>query len=116
MPDATHGKTHRIAADGEKNGDGPATGLTKGGLNSKLHLVCDGAGFSVRITVSAGNEVGISGAKQCLEPVIRQGAIVIADRGHDADHLREWPQKCKIRACIPPRKNRKKKYRYSRSL
>jgi len=82
-------------------------------LNSKLHLVCDGAGRPVCITVSAGNEADISHAKQCLEPVVRNGAIVIADRGYDADHLREWLRECKAKAGIPPRKNRKKKARYS---
>jgi transposase len=88
----------------------------KGGLNSKLHLVCDGAGIPVRITVSAGNEAGISHAKQRLEPVVRKGATVIAGRGHDADHLRDWLRECKAEACIPPRKNRKKKPRYSKAL
>jgi len=85
-------------------------------LNSKLHLVCDGAGQPVRITVSGGNEADISHAKQCLEPVVRKGATVIADRGYDADHLRGWLQKCKVRICIPPRKNRKKQYRYSKTI
>jgi len=85
-------------------------------LNSKLHLVCDTLGKPVRITVSAGNEADISHAKQCLEPVVRKGATVIADRGYDADHLRDWLRKCKVKVCIPPRKNRKKQYRYSKTL
>jgi len=78
-------------------------------------LVCDSAGRPVRITVSAGNEADISHAKQCLEPVVRKGATVIADRGYDADHLRDWLRKCKAKVCIPPRKNRKKQYRYSKT-
>jgi transposase len=85
-------------------------------LNSKLHLVCDGAGRPVSITVSAGNEADISHARQCLEPVVRNGTTVITDRGYDADHLREWLRDCKAKACIPPRGNRKKKARYSKTL
>jgi len=101
----------------EKNtGNGRAIGLTKGGLNSKLHLVCDGAEKPVRITVSGGNEADISHAKQCLEPIIKKGSTVIADRGYDADHLRDWLRKSKVSVCIPPRKNRKTQYRYSKKL
>ncbi len=79
-------------------------------------MVCDGMGRPVRITVSAGIEADISHAKRCLGPVVKKRAIVIADRGYDADHLRDWLRKCKVRAYIPPRKTRKMQYRYSKAL
>jgi hypothetical protein len=45
MIDATHLKAHRTAASLPKKGDVPRPiGGTKGGLNSKLHAVCDGHG------------------------------------------------------------------------
>lgn len=43
MIDATHLKAHRTAASLLKGGALPrCIGRTKGGLNSKLHAVCDG--------------------------------------------------------------------------
>lgn len=45
MIDAPHLKAHRTAASLLKKGDVPRRiGRTKGGLNSKLHTVCDGKG------------------------------------------------------------------------
>ncbi|WP_152972423.1 transposase, partial [Aliiroseovarius crassostreae] len=32
----------------------------------------------------------ITHANQCLEPYIARGTTVIADRGYDANHLRDW--------------------------
>ena len=55
MSDASHIKTHRIAANGVKStGHGPAIGKTKSGMNSKLHLVCDGRGQPVYLHLTAG--------------------------------------------------------------
>jgi transposase len=48
MIDSTHLKAHRTAASLLKRGDSPRLiGRTKGGLNSKLHAVCDGGGRPV---------------------------------------------------------------------
>lgn len=38
--------------------------------------------------------------------------MVIADRGYDANHLREWIAKNEAVPCIPPRKNRKTQVEY----
>jgi len=43
MIDATHLKAHRTAASlAQKGGFPRCLGRTKGGLNSKLHAICDG--------------------------------------------------------------------------
>ncbi|WP_153017893.1 MULTISPECIES: hypothetical protein [unclassified Sphingobium] len=44
MIDATHLKAHRTAASLLDKADPRRIGRTKGGLNSKLHAVCDGKG------------------------------------------------------------------------
>jgi len=85
-------------------------------LNSKLHLVCDGSGRPVHLHVTAGHRADITQARHCLEPHLRKGATVIADRGYDADHLRNWIIETKATPCIPPRKNRKVQYEYDASL
>ena len=53
MIDATHLKAHRTAASLFKKGPLPRRiGRTKGGLNSKLHAVCDGQGRLVAMLLS----------------------------------------------------------------
>ncbi len=108
MIDASRVKAHRIAANGvkKKTRGGRAIGRTKGGLNSKLHLVCDGRGRPVHLHVSAGNKADIAHARQCLEPYVTKGTTVTVDRGYDAIHLRDWLTDMEAKPCIPPRKNR----------
>lgn len=100
----------------KKTADGRAIGKTKGGLNSKLHLVCDGAGRPVHLHLTAGNQADITQARQCLEPYLRKGTTVIADRGYDANHLRDWLTESDATPCIPPRKNRRVQFDYDTDL
>ena len=62
------------------------------------------------------NEADISRARECLEPFVREGATVIADRGYDADHLRDWLAGRKAAACIPPRRHRREQRPYDAEL
>ena len=85
-------------------------------MNSKLHLVCDGQGRPVHLQLTAGNRADISQARQCLEDHVREGSTVIADRGYDANHLRDWLTTVGATPCIPPRKNRKIQFDYDKNL
>ena len=85
-------------------------------MNSKLHLVCDGQGRPVHLYLTAGNRADITQARHCLEGHVRKGCTVIADRGYDANHLRNWLLKAEATACIPPRKNRKVQLEYDTEL
>ena len=63
MIDSTHLKAHRTAASLLKKGDSPRLiGRTKGGLNSKLHAVCDGAGRPVIFLLTEGQMSDHKGA------------------------------------------------------
>ena len=55
-------------------------------------------------------------ARQCLEPYVAKDCTVIADRGYDANHLRDWVNDTEAIACIPPRKNRKVLFEYDTEL
>ncbi|KPN64580.1 hypothetical protein AKJ29_15185 [Aliiroseovarius crassostreae] len=55
-------------------------------------------------------------ANQCLESYITKGRTVIADRGYDANHLRDWLVQRHATARIPPRKNRKMQFEYDADL
>ena len=64
MIDATYLKTHRTATSmGVKRGRGRLTGRTKGGMNTKLHAVCDSQGRPISFFVAAGQVSDYIGAR-----------------------------------------------------
>jgi hypothetical protein len=67
MIDATPLKAHRTAASLLKKGGVPRRiGRTKGGLNSKLHAVCNGEGKPVAMLLSEGQMSDYKGAALLL--------------------------------------------------
>lgn len=81
-------------------------GLTKGGLNSKLHAVTDALGRPIRMFLSAGNVSDYKGARALLSS-LPKAKWLLADRGYDADWFRNALKDRGIAPCIPSRKNRK---------
>ncbi|MDF3607741.1 IS5 family transposase [Paracoccus sp. DMF-8] len=108
MIDATHLKTHRTASSlgSKKGGRGRLIGRTKGGLNSKLHVLADAKGRPIRMFLSAGQTSDYIRARALLSQ-IPQAASLLADRGYDADWFRNALIDMGISPCIPSRKARK---------
>src|SRR3546814_5359822 len=63
-------------------------GRTKGGLNSKLHAVCDGKGRPLVMLLSEGQMSDYKGAALMLDALPRAKAL-LGDRGYDADWFRK---------------------------
>ena len=75
----------RTAASLLKKGAVPRRiGRTKGGLNSKLHAVCDGQGRSLVMLLSEGQMSDYRGAALMFDALPRAKAL-LGDRGYDAD-------------------------------
>jgi transposase len=107
MIDATHLKAHRTAASRLKKGDAPRRiGRTKGGLNSKLHAVCDGQGRPLIMLLSEGQMSDYRGAALMLK-ALPEAKAMLADKGYDADWFRKALADRRITACIPSKANRK---------
>jgi len=81
-------------------------GLTKGGLNSKLHAVTDAVGRPIRMFLTAGNVSDYTGAR-ALMASLPQADWMLADRGYDANWFRNGLKDMGIEPCIPSRKSRK---------
>jgi putative transposase len=77
--------------------------------------VCDETGKPVHLLLTAGHTSDYMGAR-CLLPSLSQAKQLIADRGYDADWFIAALKNQGITPCIPPRKNRKKRRRYSKTL
>ncbi|MDL2331895.1 IS5 family transposase [Brucella inopinata] len=116
MIDATHLKAHRTAASLLKKGMFPRRiGRTKGGLNSKLHAVCDGHGRPLILLLSEGQMSDYKGAAKMLYAFPKAKAL-LADKGYDADWFRDALAERKITAYIPSRANRKDVIPYDPAL
>lgn len=105
MIDATCLKAHRTAASlRKKRASSRCIGRTKGGLNTKLHVVCDFDGRSIRTLLTAGSISDYGGAA-CLLPTLPSTRILLADRGYDAGWIRSFLKNRGCTPCIPSRKN-----------
>ncbi|MEL6220911.1 MAG: IS5 family transposase [Pseudomonadota bacterium] len=113
MIDATYLKTHRTATSpaGQKGGRGRLIGRTKGGMNTKLHAICDSQGRPLNLFVTAGPVSDYIGARALLSGLPKVDWL-LGDRGYDADWFREALKNKGIRACIPGRKQRKTTVKY----
>ena len=81
-------------------------GRTKGGLNSKLHVICDGRGRPLVMLLSEGQMSDYKGAALMLAALPKADAL-LADKGYDADWLRAALAEHGLAACIPSKSNRK---------
>lgn len=80
-----HLKAHRAAVSLLKNGDVPrCIGCTKGGLNFKLHAVCDGQGRPLALLLSQGPMSDYKGAILLFD-ALSEARGLIADKGYDDD-------------------------------
>ena len=110
--DSTHVKVHRCASNPAGGQASQAMGTTRGGLNTKIHAVVDGAGQPVRLLLSAGNEADITHAQTMAQEI--PATMLVADKGYDSDAFCQWLMERGIKACIPPRANRRQKRSYSK--
>ncbi len=115
MIDATYLKAHRTASSlgVKKGGRGRLIGRTKGGMNTKLHAICDSQGRPLNLFVTAGQVSDYIGARALLSSIPNVDWL-LGDRGYDADWFRDASKDKRIRACIPSRKQRKTPVKYDK--
>ena len=90
-------------------------GRTKGGLNTKLHAVCDGKGRPIMLLLTEGPVSDFKGAALLIDQM-PQAKTLIADKGYDANWFRHALIKRGTSPCIPPKSNRKSDIPYDRTL
>jgi putative transposase len=89
-------------------------GRSRGGLSTKIHAATDALGNPVHLLFGPGQRNDITEAHNLIEGL--QTDAVIADKGYDADHLREAVQAAEAQPVIPPKANRKTKIGYDKAL
>ena len=110
---ASHGSSDR-SEPAQKGGASRCIGRTTGGLNSKLHAVCDGQGRPVVMMLMEGqmnDHKGPRSCSRCLPPRMSWSAIVATTATGFARRRDRG-----IEPRIPPTRNRKTPPSYDRAL
>jgi transposase len=90
-------------------------GRSRGGLTTKIHARVDAKGRPLCLLISPGQVHDVSCAEALLQGV-EQRAVIIADKGYDADRVRSHIRAQGAIPNIPNRSNRKKKYRWKKII
>src|SRR3954467_13167003 len=80
-------------------------GRSRGGLTSKIHALVDTNGLPVRLALTAGEAHDNRLAGRLLSR-LKSETMLLADRGYDADWIRDLVRKRGAWANIPPKRNR----------
>jgi len=97
-----------------KHGSGPvggqtpqAMGVSKGGLSTKIHAVCDALGYPLNFIITCEQRHDCTQTRALLEPHIEEAALVLLDAGYDSNELRAFIEEHGAQAVIAYRCNRK---------
>ncbi|RAP40484.1 IS5 family transposase [Rhodovulum viride] len=82
-------------------------------MNTKLHAVADAKGRLIGFFMSAGQVSDCTGAAALLGSLPKADWL-LADRGYDADWLRDALKDKGMKVCVPGRKSRKTAVIYDR--
>lgn len=88
-------------------------GRSRGGLTSKIHALVDAEGRPVTLHLTAGQVADCTEA-QVLIDTLREGDILLADKGYDSNAIRAKAAERKAWANILPKTNRKGSFAFSR--
>ena len=122
MIDSTAVRATRASSGAGKKG-GPeepvdhALGRSRGGLTTKIHLICDANGIALRFMLSPGQASDIAHAQLLLEQVRipdksgrprKRWRWLLADKGYDAEHLCQYCDSYRMQPVIPQRTMKRK--------
>ena len=110
MVDLTCCRAHQSSAGARKISGPQAIGITRGGLNTKIHVVCDAVcaalGNPLRFVLTAGQRHDSKPVPELLDGL--QSKALLADKAYDSDKIVQAAQTCGMQVIIPCRVNRKK--------
>ncbi|WAH59978.1 IS5 family transposase [Pseudomonas silvicola] len=122
MIDSTAVRATRASSGAGKRGpDEPADhalGRSRGGLTTKIHMLCDANGTPLRFLLSGGQASDISHAQPLLDEVSipsrqlgrprKRCKWLLADKGYDAEALRRYCDQYRMQPVIPLRSMKRK--------
>ncbi|WP_141700935.1 IS5 family transposase [Mesorhizobium sp. SEMIA 3007] len=106
MIDTSIVRVHQQGATGKKGDRDHCLGRSRGRLTTKIHALVDAQGRPIKLTLTAGQMSDIASAADLIKE-LPEGAMLLADKGYDANALRNAVTERKAWANIPPKANRK---------
>lgn len=116
MIDSTAVRATRASSGAEKmRAEEPvdhAFGLSRGGLTTKIHMICDVNGIPLRFMLSPGQASNIAHAQPLFDQVRIPGKSgrhrkrcrwLLADKGYDAEYLHHYCDRYRMQPVIPQR-------------
>jgi transposase len=101
-----------------------ALGRSRGGFGSKIHLVCDGNGLPMAVTVTAGQRHESTQVEAVMGRVHvprpkgrprRRPKRLAGDKGYSYPRVRRYLRRRGIKAVIPTRKDQRRRPRFDRA-
>lgn len=114
MIDSTFSKAQRSASSMRSDGQPRALGRSRGGITTKIHLLCNSDSQPIDFIITGGN---ISDIK--IAPVLtdrNKMKCLIADKAYGSRAYRELLHERHIKDCIPPKCNEKNPAIYDEKL
>ncbi|MFB9058790.1 MULTISPECIES: IS5 family transposase [Sphingobium] len=84
-----------------------ALGRSRGGFTTKLHARCDARGLPLGFVLTPGQAHDVQGFAPLFRMMTDRIEAFLADRGYDADTIREEIEAAGIEAVIPAKVNRR---------
>ena len=91
---------------GKKAGN-KAVGRTKGGLNTKIHVIVDGLGNPVTFLLSPGNDNDSTHAVELMSMTDITSSNLLGDKAYGTKEILAYIQEHGATAVIPPKSNAK---------
>ena len=90
-------------------------GRSRGGLTTKVHALVDARGLPIKLVLTAGQTHDSQAAAALLE-ALPENAVVLADKGYDADWIRAAIEARGAAPNIPAKSDRTQRFCFSRSF
>ena len=84
-----------------------ALGRSRGGFTTKLHARCDARGLPLGFVLTPGQAHDVQGFAPLFRMITDRIEAFLADRGYDADAIREEIEAAGVEAVIPAKVNRR---------
>jgi transposase len=97
---------------GEQN---QAVGRSRGGRNTKIHAIGDAKGRLLNILLSGGETHDCPAGADLIDRT-KPAKLLLGDKAYDSSELRAALKDRGTKTVIPNRRNRKRKFRFSRKL
>lgn len=107
MLDSTYIKTHRTAASLKADQFPRELGRSRGGLTTKIHLLCNNERRPLDFMITPGQTNDIRVAPVIVTRNYFRIKHLIADKAYDSDAFRQLLHCYNINECIPAKSNRK---------